>query len=246
MKIIRAIIFTISIALILWFLSPLYKGVLHIGMLYPLPFLVIFAYFSAKPETLVGLFKNFKMLAVIGTSLIGVGILVFCSLIGIMLYYANNEAPKGNTVIILGCQVRGNTPSLMLYDRMNTALEYIEENPDSYIIASGGQGSGEDISEAQAIKNYLVSKGVDEERIIIEDKSVNTKENIAFSAKIIKEKGLNKNIAVVTDGFHQFRATYFSKQNNLNCSAVSCKTRWYFSASYYSREVLAIFKMLLF
>ncbi len=246
MKILRAIIFIVSVGLCIWFLGPLYKGVVHIGMLYPLPFLGLFMLFSVRPDLLIYLFKRFKVLIIIGTSLVGIGIIVFCSLVGVMLKYANNTAQSGKTVVILGCQVTGKTPSLMLYDRMIGALEYINKNPDSYIIASGGKGIGEQISEAQAIKDFLVSRGVPGDRIIMEDNSTDTKENIAFSAKIIEEYGLNKDIAVATDGFHQFRAAYFSKKNDLNCSAITCDTRWYFSASYYSREVLAIFKMLLF
>lgn len=246
MKIVRAIIFTASIALIIWFLGPLYKGVVHIGMLYPLPVLALFAFFSVRPDLLRLLFVKFKVLSVTIASLLGIGIIVFCTMVGIMLAYANNTPQPGSTVVVLGCQVIGKTPSLMLYDRMEAALEYIEDNPDSKIIASGGQGPGEDISEAQAIKDYLVSNGVSPDRIYVEDKSANTNENIEFSAKIIEKNGLNKNIAVVTDGFHQFRASYFSSRNNLESSAVSCNTRWYFSLSYYSREVLAIIKMKIF
>lgn len=246
MKILRAVIFVVSITLAIWFLGPLYKGVVHIGMVYPLPFLALFAYFSLKPDVLVSLFHKFKPLMIVGTSLVSIGIIIFCSFVAVMLSYACNTPQKSSTVVILGCQVTGKTPSLMLYDRMMAALDYINKNPESYIIASGGQGPGESISEAQAIKDFLVSKGVDSKRIIMEDKSTNTKENIAFSANIIKEKGLNENIAVVTDGFHQFRAACFSKQNNLKSTAVSCDTRWYFAASYYSREVLAVLKMLLF
>lgn len=244
MKILRLIVFTLSAALSIWLLGPLYKGVIHIGMLYPQPLLFMFMFFSVKPEALTFLFRKFKVLMIICTSLLGVGIIIVSAAVGVMLYYSNNTAEKGRTVVVLGCQVTGKTPSLMLYDRMMTALEYINANPDSTVIASGGKGSGEQISEAEAIKSFLINKGVDENRIILEDKSTNTKENIAFSAQLIKDKGLNENVAIATDGFHQFRAAYFSKQNNLEFSALPCKTRWYFTASYYSREVLAVIKML--
>lgn len=245
MKILRLIVFTLSAALSIWLLGPLYKGVIHIGMLYPQPLLFMFMFFSVKPDALTFLFRKFKVLMIICTSLLGVGIIIVSVAVGIMLYYANNTAEKGKTVIVLGCQVTGKTPSLMLYDRMVTALEYINANPDSVVIASGGKGQGEQISEAEAIKIFLINKGVDENRIVLDDKSTNTKENIAFSAQLIKENGFNENVAIATDGFHQFRAAYFSKQNNLESSALPCKTRWYFTASYYSREILAVLKMLI-
>ena len=245
MKILRLIVFLLSATLSLWLLGPLYKGVVHIGMLYPQPFLFMFMFFAAKPEALISLFKKFKALMIVLTSLLGVGIIIVSVMVGLLLYYAGNTAKNEKTVIVLGCQVTGKTPSLMLYDRMTTALEYVNANEDSIVIASGGKGAGEQISEAEAIKTFLVNKGVDEKRIILEDKSTNTKENIAFSSNLIQEKGLNKDIAVVTDGFHQFRAAYFSKQNNLEYSSLPCKTRWYFTASYYSREILAVIKMLI-
>ena len=245
MKIIRAIILIVSVALSFWLLCPLYRGVVHIGMLYPLPILATLILFSIKPEYLFFLFQKFRVLTTVVTSVFCVCVVVICVFLGVMIKYANTTPPENSTVIILGCRVHGMRPSTMLYDRMNTALKYIKENPDSYIITSGGKGKGEDISEAQAIKTYFLEQGVAEEKIFVEDKSVNTDENIKFSSKIIKDNNLNTNIAVATDSFHQFRSACFASENNLESSAISCKTRWYFAASYYSRELLAIGKMLL-
>ncbi len=245
MKIIRAIICVISVLLFVWLLGPLYKNVVHIGMLYPLPILAVVILFCIKPQYLAFLFEKFKVLTAVVTSVFCIGVVIVCALLGVMIKHSYAKPETNSTVVILGCQVRGTRPTLMLYDRMNTALEYINENPDSKIIASGGKGQGESISEAEAIKTYLVSQGVDEDRIFIEDKSVNTDENIKFSSKIIKDNNLNTNVAIATDGFHQFRSFCFAKENGLNSSAISVKTRWYFTASYYSRELLAIGKMLL-
>ncbi len=246
MKIFRLIIFIVAIALIFWLLAPLYKGVVHIGMLYPLPILAAVAYFAIKPEKLTYLFSQHKAIMIAVTSLICVACIFVFSVIGVCLRYANVSPEKNQTVIILGCQVRGKTPSLMLYDRMNAAIEYLNENPKSAVICSGGQGSGEEISEAEAMKTYLLKKGIEKERIFVEDKSLNTNENIAFSKEVIKKNDLNPSVAVATDGFHQFRANRFCKNNGLDNTAVCCKTRWYFTASYYSREVLAVIKMALF
>jgi len=246
MKILRIMIFIISSILFLWLLGPLYKGVVHIGMIYPLPFLGAFMFFSLRPDVLKMLFEKQKVIMSILSCLVVVGVLFVTVLVGIMIRYSYVTPPQNATVVILGCQVRGTKPSLMLYDRMNTALTYINENPECNIVASGGKGQGEKISEAEAIKTYLLKKGIDENRIFVEDKSVNTDENITFSSKIIKDNGLNENVAVATDGFHQFRASVFANENGLKSSAISCKTRWYFSASYYSREILAIVKMFLF
>ena len=245
MKIIRALIFIVSAVLFVWLLCPLYKGVVHIGMIYPLPFLALFMLFSAKPGLLKALFEKFKVLSIIATSVVGIGVLTVVVMMGIMLYHAHSTPPKNSTVVVLGCQVTGKTPTLMLHDRMTAALEYLNENPNSKVVASGGMGPGESISEAEAIKTFLMKSGIDENRIYVEDKSKNTNENLKFSADIIRKNNLNTTVAVVTDGFHEFRGTYFAKKNNLDAYAYACNTRWYFSLSYYSREILAIFKVIL-
>ena len=244
MKILRIIIFVLSAGLFLWLLGPLYKTVVHIGMIYPMPFLIVFMYFSVRPDVLKMLFEKQKVIMSVLSGLVALGVIVVTVFVGIMIKHSYEKPKENSTVVILGCQVIGERPSLMLYDRMNTALEYINKNPECDIVVSGGQGPGEKISEAEAMKTYLLKKGIDEKRIFVEDKSRNTDENITFSSKIIKDNSLNENIAVATDGFHQFRASVFANENGLKSSAISCKTRWYFSASYYSREVLAIIKML--
>ncbi len=246
MKILRIMIILIAIALIIWLLAPIYKGVVHIGMIYPLPFLVAFAYFAAYPEKLKYLFSQHKAILIAITSLVCAFAVFVIAVIGVCLRYAYISPKENQTVIILGCQVRGKTPSLMLYDRMNAAIEYLNENPKSCVVCSGGQGSGEEISEASAMKTYLLKKGIAKERIFVEEKSMNTNQNIAFSKEIILKNNLNKSVAVATDGFHQFRANKFCKQNGIENTALCCKTRWYFTASYYSREVLAVVKMLVF
>ncbi len=246
MKIFRVIIIILSVLLAIWLLAPIYKGVVHIGMLYPLPFLAVFVFFAAYPDKLKHLYTQYKAVSIIVTSLVVVAVLFVASVVGVCIHYANVAPESNQTVIILGCQVNGNTPSLMLYDRMNTAIDYLNENPESPVICSGGKGNGENISEAQAMKTYLLKKGIAENRVFVEDKSLNTKQNIAFSKKVIEQNNLNKSVAVVTDGFHQFRAYRFCSQNNIENTALSCRTRWYFTASYYSREVLAVIKMILF
>lgn len=246
MKIFRAVLFAVSLILIIWLLAPLYKGVVHIGMIYPLPVLVAIMYFSANPDKLIRLFSDFKPFMITLSCLVGIGVITVTSIVGVCLAYAFNSPEKNQTVIILGCQVNGERPSLMLIDRMNKAIEYLDENPDSKVIVSGGKGPGENITEAEAMKRYLIENGIEEKRIFVEDNSVNTKENISFSEKVIEENGLNRSVAIATDGFHQYRAYRFCRDNNLKNTALSCNTKWYFTLSYYSREVLAVIKMIIF
>lgn len=106
-------------------------------------------------------------------------------------------------LIILGAQVKPNAPSLSLAKRIDTAYEYLAAHPDTIAIASGGQGADEPISEAQCIYDCLVEKGIDPERIILEDRSTSTAENLQFSAALIPDDC--ETVAIVTNNFHAFR-----------------------------------------
>ena len=166
-------------------------------------------------------------------------------ILGAMAYFAARPPKDNATVVVLGCQVRGDNPSLLLYKRIETAFEYLKANPDTKCVASGGQGSDENISEAECIKKYLVNMGIDESRIYIENRSVNTNENIAFSADIIKKNGLNENMAIVTDGFHEMRAALIAKRMGYECGAVSSKTPLRYVSAFTTREVIALTAALL-
>lgn len=113
-------------------------------------------------------------------------------------------------VIVLGAQMKTNGPSKALQYRLDEAARYLNENPDAKVIVSGGQGADEHISEAQGMYDYLTEKGINPERIILEDQSVNTFQNLTFSAELLdKEKD---SVAVVTNNFHVFRAVGIARK----------------------------------
>lgn len=106
-------------------------------------------------------------------------IVIYAVVLTFFMIKAQTDKPENpDAVIVLGCKVNGNTPSRMLKRRLDSAVIYLNENEDVVCIVSGGKGEDEKISEAQAMKEYLVDKGIDEGRILTEDKSVNTLENI--------------------------------------------------------------------
>ena len=118
----------------------------------------------------------------------------------------NNDNESECTVIVLGCQVRGTVPSLMLQRRIDAAGRYLLDNPSAVCVASGGQGPGENITEAEAIKRRLLQMGISDERIYIENRSTSTETNMEYSYNLIKETNLPETVVVATDNFHQQRA----------------------------------------
>lgn len=184
-----------------------------------------------------------KIVIISVLSVIIVGIVYTLILTGLMIHAKEKSPEKTDAVVVLGCKVNGEDPSKMLKRRLDAAKIFLSENDDVICIVSGGKGDDEKISEAQAMKNYLIEKGIDSDRIIMEDKSVNTYENLENSCKILEEMGIGKNIAIVTDGFHQYRAGFIATKLGYEPSAINAVTDFYnliLTPTYYVREWMAI------
>ncbi|MBR3929710.1 MAG: YdcF family protein [Clostridia bacterium] len=124
---------------------------------------------------------------------------------GIILHAAFTNPPANlDYIIVLGAKVNGTQPSGALRNRIDAASEYLHEYPSARVVASGGQGADEGISEAECIKRGLIQRGIDESRIIMEDKSTSTFENLTFSLPLIE--GENPSIGLVTNNFHVYRS----------------------------------------
>lgn len=155
--------------------------------------------------------------------------------------------PTEDTVaIVLGCKVNPTGPSRMLQARINAAYDFLTENPDTKCIVSGGMGSDEHISEALCIYNELTAMGIDKERLYIEDKSTNTKENLNFSLDIIEENSLPHKVTIITNEFHQYRAGQIGADLGLETYHVSGKTPFSMFPTYFLREIGGIIFEIIF
>lgn len=140
-----------------------------------------------------------------------IGMVLFLVVEGFIVSGFTQEGKNGEDyVIVLGAQMKKNGPSKALQYRLDEAIKYLETNPEATVIVSGGQGPDEHISEAQGMYDYLVKKGIDAERILKEDQSRNTTQNLKFSAKLLdKEKD---SVAVISNNFHVFRAVKIAQK----------------------------------
>mgnify|MGYP003286769846 FL=1 len=150
-------------------------------------------------------------------------------------------------IIVLGAQVNGTKLSNSLRLRVERAGEYLEENPEACAVLSGGKGTGEDITEAEAMYRYLVKKGVSPDRLLKEEHSTNTSENLKFSLKIIDTeedgKGKEASIGVVTNNFHVYRGVALGKK--LGCShieGIPSKSNTFLQVNYLVREFFGVVK----
>lgn len=217
---------------------------------------------------LIGKLPQLKTAAMCLCVLFWLCVTVFLSVEAIIFSAGRKEPnPDAEYVIILGAQVRGEVPTLVLNARIKTAAEYLTKHPNAIAVASGGKGSGENISEAEAIKRGLMRLGISEERILLEDVSTSTAENLRFSANAIQQyEVLNANgggglegnaesgnpdgekiyfvpeeVVLVTSDFHVFRGVKLAK--NLGYKKISGLGATDFFAvtvQYYVREFFAV------
>lgn len=146
-------------------------------------------------------------------------------------------------LIVLGAQVKGTRVSKALGQRLSRAEEYLQEHENTIVIVSGGQGPGEDVTEAEAMKKWLVDRGIAEERILKEDRSVNTSQNIRFSRELIEDPAAT--IGIVSNDFHVFRAVHIAKAQGLKAVGIPAPSSCGMYPHYMMREAFAVVKDLL-
>lgn len=150
-----------------------------------------------------------------------------------------------DTVIILGAQIHADGPSPVLRYRLDTAAAYLQEHPHTSCIVSGGQGFNEPFTEAQGMKTYLVALGIEPERIILEDRSTSTTENIRFSLGLIPAG--SQSVAIITSNFHLYRAQKIAvKQGLTDCIGIPAPSTRLFLPNNLLREFLGVIKDFLF
>lgn len=171
--------------------------------------------------------------------------------------------PGMEYIIVLGAQVKGENPSRALLRRLEAAETYLEENPETKAVLSGGQGPGENISEAQCMYRYLTETGIEKERLIIEDRSTTTRENLQFSAEKIAQdqtaksavrtkadgnqensvSGMDRRTGILSNNFHVYRALCLAgHMGYTQCSGVAARSDWRLQLHYMVREFFALIK----
>ncbi len=181
------------------------------------------------------------------TALLAAVLVLFCVLSCFMINACYQPPAEDATVVVLGAALRGENPSRLLRERLETAADYLHQNPNAVCVVSGGQGEDEVCSEASVMKRYLMEKGIAEHRIYTEEQSTSTFENIRFSKALIEQHGLCGNIALVTQEFHQYRAAKLAQQAGFeNIGALPSKTPFYLLGSYWVRDFAGICHLAIF
>jgi len=245
---IRLIIAAGFAVMAVWFLAPLSVRILNIGNAFGFVFCTAASLASmfwgplSRAAGKLWQTSGGKIFLSFFGIVLAAGILLCGGLSLLMLREMNDLPPDDNTtIVVLGCKVNNGGPSLMLSRRIAAAKEYITQHPGVPVVVSGGKGDDEPISEAECMRSLLVSAGISADRIYMEDKSADTKENLLYSMNVIMENGLPENITLVTDGFHQYRAEMLARQQGIDVIYnISASTPGWLLPTYWVREWFGI------
>lgn len=213
-----------ELSFFLWFFGLLVVPELGVNMSALVPYSPFFAFFGLSSGYLSVTFVSF---------------LLYCLFLQIIPHRRDFDY-----VIIHGAGIKKDgTVTKLLADRCDKAIEIYRKDPTSpYLVPSGGQGSDEVCSEAEAMRKYLVSQGIPEDKILLEDKSKTTMENVTFSKNLIEKRPGRKYTALVTSNYHIYRAMRYAKRAQLKAVGIGSRVAPYYYPSALIREFVAVHK----
>jgi uncharacterized SAM-binding protein YcdF (DUF218 family) len=180
-------------------------------------------------------------------SLVAIGVILLVIAAGVMQAWAEGDpagAAEAEFAVVLGAKVNGSTPSRALRARLDKTLEFMQSNPDAPVIVCGGQGPDEEMTEAQAMYDYLAANGADMSRVYCEDQSSTTRENLLNAQAILRSMGgEGTRVCIISSEFHLCRAAYIASTLGMDASTLGSRTTpWPYKFFYTLREVPAFVK----
>lgn len=181
------------------------------------------------------------------TALLCAGVIVFTAAeIPVVRASRGDSDCDADYLIVLGAGLRGSVPSLSLRNRLTAAEEYLLAHPDCTAVVTGGQGPGEDATEASVMAAWLIRAGIAPERILVEDKATSTAENLEFSLAMIGGTE-GETLAVVSSEYHLYRAERMGEALGVTLHGVAAKTtKPILRLNYFIREAFGVVHMWVF
>jgi len=231
------------------FIIPMFYGIINagniVGTLFLTAVFVIWAFFPVirQVRRLYVLFIIFLLFSAVG--------FIYAAFLSVNMVIAMSDNPeifpdKERTVIVLGCMVKGDAPSVMLARRLTAARDYLLEDPNAVCVVTGGLGHNQTHTEADVMRDWLIRYGIAEERIFKEDRSTSTAENLRFAYEIVTQNNLPTNVVIISDGFHLWRAKMLASNHFNEINTIAAQTQRYIMPTYWVREWFAVTREFLF
>lgn len=226
-----------------WFLLPVLHGGFQLGAAFGLGVCALGLALLLGYRRLAGAGGWRKHCVRIFSILYALGLCWSVVLTVLMFSVQFRTPPPGTDVIVLGARIySAERMGVSLQNRVDTAAAYLLEHPEAQCIVTGGQGKDEPCPESLTQKNGLMRRGVEAERIHMEDKSHNTRENMVYAMEVAKEEGIGTEVAVVTQSFHMFRALQLAESAGFTAYSLVAETDPLLFPEYYGRELLSLTK----
>lgn len=237
----------LGILLILYYLVlKLTVGFISFSNIFFLVGIICFLYGALELKYKIDIWSKLpRKLRNLVTGLLVVGLSIFTVVEGRIIYEGHHyDREKPDYLMVLGAGLRGDKISTTLLYRLEKAIEFNEQYPDVKIIVSGGQGKGEYITEALAMKNYLMSHGIDKSLIISEDRSTNTYENFLYTKELLDKAVVREHyiITVISNDFHMYRAKYLGEKVGFKCLGYPAKSHISSTVIFHVREFVGVMK----
>lgn len=186
--------------------------------------------------------KILKIMMIMGIIL---GMISFVIVESIIVQNAKSDPTEDcHYVLVLGAGLHGKTPSLILSSRLQRAYQFLQQNPNTTAVLCGGRGPNETITEAEAMKQYLISKGIPSDRLILENRSRSTDQNIKFAGQILDwlEGPIHHKVVIITNDFHLYRAKKLALDYKMIPAGISVPTPDYYflKYNYFLREYFSV------
>ena len=202
-------------------------------------FWILLAFWCVVLAVLTDISPDWLDYVILGCNVLVAIIFVF---VEVLILCAMVSLPHKNLdyIVVLGAQIRGRAITGTLKRRLDRALAYLKQNKETLCIVSGGQGKGEAISEAQAMAEYLIASGIEEERVILENQSTSTYENLKNSLDMIDEPEKDT-VGIVTSNFHMYRSMKYAQMLGYKkACAIIASSNMILFLNYMVREFFAV------
>jgi len=169
-------------------------------------------------------------------------IVSFAAVMALIFSRAGGDAQtNAGAAILFGAGLDGDRPSAVLRSRLDKAGQWLRENPDAFIIVSGGQGAEETDTEARVMARELVKAGISPQRILAEEQALDSEQNVGFSREILGDIGYDGPVALITNEFHLYRVKLLAAQAGLEPVGVPAETPYlYLKVTYFLREYFSL------
>lgn len=176
-------------------------------------------------------------------AVVAAGLIIFfiCQSCILSSFFSKGE-PEADYIIVLGAQMRSWGPSVVYKARLDSAIVYLNNNPEAKVVVTGGQGGNEPVSEGEGGKVYLMEQGISEDRIIVENTSLDTDENVSNALELINATD-DMTIGIVTNNFHVFRGMMLARRyTDADIMGIAAHTEYQYLPNNMVRETFGILK----